>query len=264
MGKRDGALCLVGLLALAPCACGLADDEDYDDELELRSDDGGVIVPPRPPGSIANGLEDPDVSGIDPAYGLSTAQGMAEGFGLLTDANLRDTAEYLVECALPLGESITKTVDGQTLTFDGLLGLAPQWQDGACNVDCQQWVSACLLARTNVSGQTITIWIQSDHPAIDYGTPQGLVHEASWYGNLFAGANERYLCKGAPTGPVAAMRDGRTCSLGQQCGFTVYPHCDLANRCTMAGPDANVPIDCKAGNVPQGAGHRTISSYVED
>jgi hypothetical protein len=267
MGRRDGALCLVGALALAPCACGLADDGGHDEELELRDDDGGVPAPSgRPSGGgwISNGLEDPDVSGIDPAHGLSTVQGMAEDIGLLTDTDLRGTAEYVVECALPLGESITKIVDGQTLELDGLLGLAPQWQDGACDESCQQWVSACLLARTNVSGQNVTIWIQADHPAIGYGVPDGLIHEASWYGNLFAGSEEQYLCKGAPTGPVAAKRDGRTCSLGQQCGFTMYPHCDVGDRCTMAGPDDDVPVGCTAGNPPQqGPGQHTISSYVE-
>lgn len=267
MDERNGALCLVVSLALALCACGSADDEGYDEDLEFRGDDGGVLAPSGQPsggGWISNGLEDPSVSGIDPAHGLSTAEGMAEDLGLLTDSDLIGTAEYLVECALPLGQSITKTVDGQPVEFAGLLGLAPQWRDGACDEDCQQWVSACLLARTNVSGQSVTIWIQSDHPAIGYGIPTGLIHEASFYGNLFAGLDEQYLCKGASTGPVAAMREGRTCSLGQACGFTKYQHCDKANRCTMAGPDADVPIDCMPEDAWEDPSYHTISTYVED
>jgi hypothetical protein len=267
MGRRDEALCLVGSLALALCACGLADDGGYDEELDFRTDDGGVPAPSgRPSGGgwISNGLEDPDVSGVDPAHGLSTAQGMAEDMGLLGDTDLQGTAEYLVECALPLGESITKTVDGQTLELDGLLGLAPQWQDGACDEDCQQWVSACLLARTNVSGQSVTIWIQADHPAIGYGIPEGLVHEASWYGNLFAGSDEQYLCKGEPGGAAQAKHEGRTCSSGQTCGFTKYGKCNKHDRCTMAGPDDDVPIDCVSDVGSPNPSYHTISSYLED
>lgn len=265
MDARRGTACLAVSLVAALCACGTADDGgDYDD-LEFRSDDGGVpATSGRPGGSgwLGNGLESPNVSGIDPAHGLDTPQGMSESIGLVTDASLRGTAEYLVECALPLGESITKTVGGQTLEFAGRLGLAPEWADGSCDEECQQWVTACLLARTNVSGQSVMIWIRADHAAIGYDLPdEDLVHEASWYGNLFASPNEQYLCKGAPSGPAAALREGRTCVLGQGCGFTKYQHCDMG-RCTMAGPDGDVPTDCE----PNGAGatpYATISSYVE-
>lgn len=264
MDERRGAVCLTVSLAAVLCACAPADDGG-DDDLDFRSDDGGVLAPSGKPGGggwISNGLEDPDVSGIDPAHALSSPEGMAEDLGLLTDAALLGTAEYLVECALPLGQSITKTIDGEELELHGLLGLAPEWASGACDEECQQWVTACLLARTNVSGQSVTIWIQAEHPAVGYGIPDDVVHEASWFGNLFAGPGEQYLCKGAANGPAAALREGRTCSLGQGCGFTKYQSCGQG-RCTMAGPDDDVPADC----TPNGAGatpYPTISSYVED
>lgn len=263
MTARREATCLVVSLAAGLYACAPVDDE-VDDETEFRSDDGGVIAPPNRPGSggwLGNGLESPNVSGVDPAYGLDTAQGMSESLGLLTDESLQGTAEYLVECALPLGHDITKTVGGETLVFEGLLGLAPEWESDACDEDCQQWVSACLLARTNVSGQSVMIWIQADHPAIGYGVPEGLVHEASWYGNLFAGPEDQYLCKGAPGAAATAKHEGRTCSQGQTCGFTKYGKCNKHDRCTLAGPEADVPIDCVAEDA---ATWRTISSYLED
>lgn len=264
MDERRGAACLTVSLAAALCACAPADDGG-DDDLGFRSDDGGVLAPSgRPSGGgwISNGLEDPDVSGIDPAHALSSPEGMAEDLGLLTDADLLGTAEYLVECALPLGQSITKTVDGQPLALHGLLGLAPEWASGACNEMCQQWVTACLLARTNVSGQSVTIWIQAEHPAVGYGIPDDVVHEASWFGNLFESPSAQYVCRGAPSGPAAAKHEGRTCSLGQGCGFTKYSKCDHG-RCTMAGPDDDVPAAC----TPNGAGatpYPAISSYVDD
>lgn len=263
MDARREAASLVVSLAWVLCACTPVDDGALDD-IEFRSSDGGVLAPnDRPSGGgwLGNGLESPNVSGVDPAHGLGTTQGMSEGVGLLTDPALRGTAEYLVECALPLGESITKTVGNETLVFEGLLGLAPEWADDACDEDCQQWVSACLLARTNVSGQTVMIWIQADHPAIGYGVPEGLVHEASWYGNLFAASDEQYLCKGQPGAAAEAKHEGRTCSQGQTCGFTKYGKCNKHDRCTLAGPRGDVPIDCVAEGA---ATWHTISSYLVD
>ena len=262
MNVRHEATSLVAALAAVLCACAPVDDGDDGDDFELRDDDGGVLAPSgRPSGGgwIGNGLQSPNVSGVDPAYGLATAQGMSESVGLLTDGALHGTAEYLVECALPLGASITKSVGGQTLEFHGLLGLAPEWEAGACDEDCQQWVTACLLSRTNVSGQNVTIWIQADHPAVGYGVPDDVVHEASWYGNLFAGPDEQYLCKGSPGAAADAKHEGRTCSQGQTCGFTKYGKCNKPSRCTMAGPDGDVPIDCVAEGA---ATYHTISSYV--
>lgn len=266
MDERSEAMGLVVSLAAVLCACAPVTDDGGDDDLEFRSDDGGVLAPSGRPGSggwIGNGLEAPNVSGVDPAYGLDTPQGLAEDLGLLTDESLRGTAEYLVECALPLGHSITKTVDGESLVFEGLLGLAPEWEDDACDEDCQQWVTACLLARTNVSGQSVTLWIQSDHPAIGYGIPDALVHEASWYGNLFTGDDEQYLCKGTPGSGANAKHEGRTCSTGNNCGFTKLGKCKKHDRCTMAGPDGKVPIDC-VSNEASAPLYHTISTYLPD
>jgi hypothetical protein len=264
MDERRGAMGLAATLVAALCACGPVEREDGDG-IEFRSDDGSVPAPSGRPGGggwISNGLQSPNVSGIDPAHGLDTSQGMADDAGLLTDPSRMGTAEYLVECALPLGESITKTVEGQTVELHGLLGLAPEWASDECDEECQQWVTACMLARTNVSGEPVLVWFASNHPAIGDEVPEGLIHEAGWFGNLFASPDEQYLCKGAPSGPAAAMRDGRTCVQGQACGFTKYPHCDHG-RCTLAGPTGELPIDC-VPNGPGATAYATISTYVPD
>lgn len=260
MDERREVMRLVVSLAAVLCACAPADDGSEDENFEFR-EEGGVIARPGTGGWLNNGLESPNVSGVDPAHGLATTQGLSESQGLMTDPSLRDTAEYIVECALPLGESITKTIGGQTLVLEGLLGLAPEWADDACDEDCQQWVSACLLARTNVSGQDVTIWIQADHPAIGYGAPGALVHEASWYGNLFADPEDQYLCRGQPGAVAAAKHEGRTCVQGQACGFTKYGKCNKHDRCAMAGPNGDVPLDCVAEGA---ATWHTISSYLPD
>lgn len=279
MKNRHGAGGLVVSLALALGACGSVDDGD-DLDIEFRSDDGGSLVgddgttveaKKGVPGGgggggwLDNGLESAVVTGIDPAFSLTSSDGLAEDGALLTDPVLLESARYVVECALPEGSEITKVVDGEVVTLGGLLGLAPEWEDGECDQDCQEWVSACLLARTNRSGTTVTVWIQADHPEIGFGAPEGAVREASWYGNLFASPDEQFLCRGEQEGPVAALREGRTCSLGSgQCGFTQYQSCDFGSRCTMAGPDGDVPTDCRPGSLGGGMGgsYKTISTYV--
>ena len=281
MSTRTGAYALLSSLALSLGACASADG-DYDDfDLEFRSDDGGDLGlsgdggeetearSGRPGGGdewIYNGLHVPNVGGVDVAHSLNTSDGMSESGDVLGDPDQRGTAEYIVECALPVGHSITKTVDGEVLVFDGLLGLAPEWEAGACDQDCQEWVTACLLARTNVSEQNVLIWMQSDHPAIGFGVTEGLIHEASWYGNLFTGDEEQFYCKGAPTGNVAAMRSGRTCAAGggNDCGFTKYQKCHKKDRCEMSGPDLDVPTDCKSGQHAGSAPYHTISTYLPD
>ena len=250
---------------MGPCACIAPDDSrERDIDIEFREDDEGVLNPGgRPSGGtwLGNGLEEPDLGGVDPAHPLTSPAGLSDAVGMLTEPAQLGTAEYLVECALPLGTSITKTVNGQTLVFEGLLGLAPEWELGDCDEDCQQWVSACLLARTNVTGQTVQIWVAGDHDALGWEAPEGALLEAGFYGNLFAGSDEQYYCKGSNQGVVAAKREGRTCTSGggKTCGFTKYGKCIAHDRCDAGGPDGDVPTNCRA----EGAeAYRTIATYV--
>src|SRR5262245_15072319 len=108
MDKLLGFLCLVGATAL--CACGSADASENEEQpgnemasSAFRTDDGVNNPGGRPSGGgwISNGLEDPDVSGVDPAFSLNSSAGLSPSTGLLTDPDLIGTAEYLVECALP-------------------------------------------------------------------------------------------------------------------------------------------------------------------
>lgn len=265
MNDLRGMLCLVGAMALG--ACGTGDDSYYEGDLEFRTSDGGVYNPDgRPGGSgwLGNGLEDPDVSGVDPAYSLGSAAGLSDSSGLLTDPDLRGTAEYLVECALPYGTSITKVVDGETIVLDGLLGLAPEWETGECDQDCQEWVSACLLARTNDSGQTVKIWVKGEHEALGWEAPSNAVFEGAFYGNLFVDPEGQYLCKGSALAVVEARRVGRTCSMGSgaDCDFTAYTNCTTHARCSLGGPNQDVPTNCKAGQQATSVPYHSIATYV--
>jgi hypothetical protein len=245
-------------LALTAAACD-ADSPDLDDPLEALSyrTGGGMW--------IGNGLEDPDVSGIDPAHGLSTREGLHPTRGLLATPSGIEVATYLVECALPEGESIVKVQKaGDILELTGALGLAPEWKDGACDETCQEWVSACLLARTNVTGETVGLWLSADHPALGLGHDPGYpLYEATFYGNVFQDPDALYLCHGTQaTGLLSDYLEGRTCG-GQPveaCGFTDWGACHGLDRCLF---DNGHATECAEGDDPAtGIRHRSISTFV--
>jgi hypothetical protein len=246
-------------------ACGEAVEPASD--LEFRD---GTSAPPRPPGGgyVNNGLHDPQIGGIDPAHALDTGAGL--NGAVLDDPDRLATAQYLVECALPADVTLTKVVDGVPTDFHGALGLAPEWEDDACDQDCQEWVTACLLARTNVSEQAVPLWLKGDHPALGTGTNLAYpVYEASFFGNLFEDEDAQYMCKGLVVGPLLAQLDGRTCSatLGGYCDMTTYPLCSalplLNPRCDFEGLLAPDVSECRSGSGANGPGRRTISSYVQ-
>ncbi len=271
---RTIALCSTVAVLLGACIAEEPETFD-DDDTVMRAGGGGksatLLRDPEGGVWVNNGLHDPDVSGIDPDHALSSPQGLATDHGLLTDPDRLDTVRYLVECALPEGHVVTKTVDGQLLELEGMLGLAPEWEDDACDEDCQEWVSACLLARTNVGGHTVHVWMRADHPAIGEGT--NLLYpsyEASFFGNLFVDPESQHYCQGTVVGPLLAQLHGRTCSnlLGQPCDFTQYSLCELQTRCTYSLPAvlglglADSPKNCKAGPLPGSPAYHTINTYV--
>jgi hypothetical protein len=252
MDNLRGILCLVGVVAL--CACGTPDE--FDDQMEFRD----TFVSSG--GWLGNGIEDPDVSDIDPAYALDSSDALPNAEDWLLDPETLQLATYLVECALPANDSITRVVDGQTIELGGLLGLAPEWKTGACDEDCQEWVSACLLARTNVSGETVSIWVTGAHEALAPQPPAGALLEAGFFGNLFADPEGKYLCKGSHDAVVAARREGRTCSTSGRCDFKRYHDCTQHSRCEMTGPNQDIPSDCKTGRHATSAPYHTLVTYV--
>lgn len=247
---------------------GACDEHDDDPAPALSFRDGDSTAPPRPPdggGYINNGLHDPQLGGIDPGHALDTSAGM--NGDLLVDPDRLATAQYLVECALPESASVTKDVDGVVTVFEGSLGLAPEWEQEACDQDCQEWVSACLLARTNVSGQEIPLWLEGDHPALGTGTNLAYpFYEASFFGNLFADPDAQFMCLGPLVGPVVAQLQGRTCSglTGGYCDMTQYSLCELTQRCDFQGLLSPFASDCRPGELASGSPLRTISTYVSD
>lgn len=207
--------------------------------------------------------------GLSVDHGLATEAGLSSTTGFLTTEAGQELVRYLVECALPLGHSISKgdPVHGGTISFDGYVGLAPAWETGPCDQDCQEWVSACLLARTNALGQPVQIEMVADHPAIGSERTNPSVYtteEAGFYGNLFLDPPEMHACVGTLLDSLLSALELRVCGVVPwlTCGFD-----DAIGLCPgalgllaeCAGRVDDAYVDCRSdGGVPM----RAITTYT--
>ena len=119
----------------------------------------------------------------------------------LSNADTRDLVKYIVSCALPAGQSVSfaalpipKSLIKFKFTFPGEIGMAPEWATGACDENCQRWISACVLARVNAYGVSVQINLYGNNAAISglillkpkgIGPLETLYSEGIFYGNIF-------------------------------------------------------------------------------
>lgn len=145
---------------------------------------------------------------------------------LATDPYAHKFFEYLMQCALPEGESVTLSHDGELYEFQGAVGLAPEWLEGPCEQACQEWVSACMFARVNTFGVTVGLYLDGDHPAFASkpgdpvrGDTGYIIEEGGFYGNMFLDVPRQYTCRGEGNDPL--YLSFRVCSKpGSLCGLT--------------------------------------------
>lgn len=256
---------LLSVLAVLDMGCVEQAESDLSESGSFRTTNGGQTLSSGGGMWINNVFYLPDVSGIDTDFSLASTQGLATDHGLLLDPAAHAAVRDVVECALPAGHSIVKQVNGEQLTFEGELGLAPEWEDDACDEDCQEWVSACLLARTNASNTAVSVWMRADHPAI--GEATNALHptyEASFFGNVFAATPQRYYCQGAATGAQLAQLEARTCTglPGEACGIVKHTSCQARTRCTFSKNNGDSPKNCIGGTIVNGHAYHTITTYV--
>ena len=113
--------------------------------------------------------------------------------------------QYIVACALPGSQSVAVSCASGNKTYPGRLGLASAWGNlgGSCTTAaCREWVSACVIAHSNFTGETgVDIQVAGDSTAL---TGQHNVNfpndEAAYWGDIFnedgTGAT-RYGCSGS-------------------------------------------------------------------
>jgi hypothetical protein len=174
-----------------------------------------------------NGLSFNGLSFNGMAFNGMSFNGMS--FNGLADPTVKQFVSYLVECALPAGESVTYRVEGTRYRFQGDMGLAPEWKDGPCRGNCQRWITACMLARLNKTGDHVQISMRGPHDglALDRNEAQEFTkREAAYYGNMFDSAHKIYACysPGTPSIP-------RVCGDSLNgCPMNVVGSCDRACR----------------------------------
>jgi hypothetical protein len=147
----------------------------------------------------------------------------------LANPAVREFVSYLVSCALPDGDSVTYQIRGQTYTFAGDLGVAPQWKHERCDGSCQRWVSACMLARVNAKGEHVEISMRGENPglALEKGERREFTHlEGAYWGNLFTRDQTLAACYPRAT-PVLARVCGDALS---DCPMEVSGPCEDACR----------------------------------
>jgi hypothetical protein len=260
-------------------ACGLATDDEAEDA-QWRSgsleDPNGTIIDPgdgaagggdggggRTGGDwVMNGLAEPEVSGVDPAFALDSPEGLgAEGWLAEGDPAGERVIRYLVECALDDDQAVIVEAAAGTLVLEGRLGLAPQWRTGPCDASCQEWVSACLLARTNETEIETMLFVQGDHPSLGFGDdPEFTLWEGTFFGNVFVDPPAMHACRGQAAATTEAEQQGRTCTKTEsECGFTIHSSCVSDAGC-QPGPTGVPTIDCQPD--PQGPVYPGMSVHL--
>jgi hypothetical protein len=143
-------------------------------------------------------------------------------------ANVKVLLKYTVECAIPSGSSISvRDVNGSMFPLYGSLGLAPGWATGPLDVNGQEAVSACLLARSNAAGKTLSISLRGKWPSLSTDLTEAITYltqEGAFWGNLFSAPAKMYACYSR--NETCASIYGRLCSSSTACGFVVVGMCD--------------------------------------
>jgi hypothetical protein len=119
----------------------------------------------------------------------------------LHDPNARELLKYMVSCALLPSDHVDFTIDGVDYSYQGEIGLSPRWGQpgGKCDLGCQGWVSACVLARVDYLGEKVSVSLRGLHQALTPTAAEMAKYksrEGAYYGNIFkpAAEQERFAC----------------------------------------------------------------------
>jgi hypothetical protein len=150
--------------------------------------------------------------------------------------------KYIVECAVPAGETRTYTPPegGTTYQWTGVLGLAPGWSSGQAATTLElQVVSACMAAHANKYNIHVNISLRGlDGTNTPIATTSAenasyTLREACFFGNLFDGTTGVFSANDGLT-LGAQQSSPRVCGLAgstQQCAPLVQVG-DCATVCT--------------------------------
>ncbi|MEO8700653.1 MAG: hypothetical protein ABI867_11445 [Kofleriaceae bacterium] len=227
----------------------MLDTEDDGNDLDLSETQDAVVGSNR---LAANRLAANRLAANRLAANRLAANSLEVQSLMSTDSG-RDVMSYIVGCAMPTGQSLTlKDPGGVSYTYPGWIGLAPAWATRVPTVSERRWVTACLLARTNVYGIPVSISMRSDTNLIlSSAAAERLGYtqaEGAFYGDLFAPVPVTYACSNR--GWTQITGNFRACALSANgattdCGFTYTGSCNATATCA----DATAPFGTCKGNV---------------
>jgi hypothetical protein len=212
------------------------------------SDDG----PPPPsnvPRIIANALSPTMLAGSTMTTATLDATGAA-AMGQTTAA--RKVLSYAAGCALDATQQVTFTVGGVATTLYGAMGIVPAWTTRALTATEAAWVSACVIARVNLSSAVISISARGAASGLATTSAELAsyqIEEGAFWGNTFVdlGSLASYSCNGVDQAAddsygdlpnrECAQWDGVTGSNASPCGFHYAGLCH--DVCTTTTTYAN-------------------------
>jgi hypothetical protein len=161
-----------------------------------------------------------------------------------SDALARTYFGYVVSCALPAGQAIVfpRLAGQRDVTFSGSIGVAASWGEdgGSCDDSCQEWVSACAIARVNYRGVHVPLSLRGGSAALAIADGEEAAfpnREATYYGNVLTSPQAVFGCR--TTGDDWTLIS-RPCGNGADVGECVIDVVDpCETRCSESFSDGS-------------------------
>ncbi|MBX3160747.1 MAG: hypothetical protein KF773_32575 [Deltaproteobacteria bacterium] len=183
---------------------------------------------------------------------------------LLATPGGREVLTYVISCALEPRAQLVLQDRGTRYTFEGGLGLAPAWRFHVPTQAERRWVTACVLARTNLFGAAVPLSLRGANPALQPALlePAGYaLVEGAFYGDLFAPDGPKLFACDALVRDLdlgLSTQDLRACVMsdasGQdgattRCGFTYAGRCSVADLAPAPACTSLLPAHrgCRGG-----------------
>jgi len=154
--------------------------------------------------------------------------------------------ETLIGCALPEGTFVTdpahlvRSPENPRLAtykrYHGQIGLAPAWRTRGLTTSEKQWLTACVLERTNRFGETVRIMLEGAHEAITFGEEAKSMFpalESRAWGNMFDSKRELSTTNPA-VDPRSIAFDAYICHETSSCSTGIpglLRQCDAEDAC---------------------------------
>lgn len=189
----------------------------------------------------------------------------------------RQLFKYMIGCGLDGTQSYSLTwydLDGvrHDETYVGYLGLAKDWPDRPLSPSEQEWISACLLSRTNWYGTSVMLSSRAQQVNLKVTEPNELNDypnfEGAFWGNIFADTPVAFACNNAPTMALARTAH-RDCAAGHEnldgttsnCGIIQIVG-DCASHCSEPDPSDGYYPSCGLTLNGTDKTHRVISVFL--